>query len=275
MKRLDIDENKIIELYNSGWGMNAISKYFGYVDLRKKIKDVLSNNNITVKNFGETRGARKYVFNENYFQCINNANKAYILGLIVSDGYIPPQKSRFTFQIKDLELLEFIKSELNTDQPIGNEYIYDKRTDKTYQRYVLNINSTRLVKDLYCLNIFNKKSFDAIMPNIDVIYYPDFFRGLFDGDGSISKEGPRYRYSQIATAPIMQVLSDIFDKLNINKTKLINICDNNNDFILKIKQGSLKDFKTIFEYMYYDSNVFCLKRKYNKFKLAIKNGRTN
>lgn len=269
----DIDDNKILELYNSGLGIIAISKYFGYSDIRTKIKSVLKLNHIALKSHKDSRGSRKYEFKQDYFKNIDSENKAYILGLIVSDGYIPPQKCRFTFQIKDLEILQFITKELNTDQPINNEYIFDKRTNKTYQKYTLNINSTKLVKDLYKLNIFNKKSFNAEMPNIALQYYPDFFRGLFDGDGSIAKEGLRYRYSQIATLPIMNILLNEFSNLNINKTKLIDICSNNPDKIFKIKQGSNKDLNSLFNYMYHDNNIFYLKRKYNKFNKAIQHGR--
>ena len=63
---------------------------------------------------------RKYSLNENYFDDINTPNKAYILGLMYADGcnFPPKSTSNISLQESDKELLEKIKIEIESTQPL-------------------------------------------------------------------------------------------------------------------------------------------------------------
>ena len=68
---------------------------------------------------------RIYTLDENYFDSIDNPNKAYIIGFIYADGSINLKRNLLTICIseKDLEILEFIKKELNYSGIISSKKI--------------------------------------------------------------------------------------------------------------------------------------------------------
>lgn len=65
-------------------------------------------------------GKRKYTLNEEYFDFIDTPNKAYVLGLMCADGcnYPPKQTAFISLQESDRELLEKIKIEIGSNQPL-------------------------------------------------------------------------------------------------------------------------------------------------------------
>jgi intein-encoded DNA endonuclease-like protein len=119
--------------------------------------------------------------NEHYFASINTSAKAYILGLIFSDGSIETgdkqhkqYRLRFSLQAKDIEMLEFIKSKLRYS---GNIRVVDKYC-------YLDIHSKALITDLCRYGLMNNKSLILKPPkNLPKKYFGAFVRGFFDGDG--------------------------------------------------------------------------------------------
>jgi len=79
----------------------------------------------------------------NYFKSIDSCNKAYILGLIVSDGYVDEKSNKLNFTSKDIELVEIFRRELKSQHKLGTYNIYDKRTNKYYQRHSIQISSKK------------------------------------------------------------------------------------------------------------------------------------
>ena len=59
-------------------------------------------------------GIRKYHINENYFDCIDTPNKAYVVGLMCADGcnFPPKYTANISLQESDRDLLERINKEL-------------------------------------------------------------------------------------------------------------------------------------------------------------------
>ena len=127
---------------------------------------------------------RKYYYNENYFHTIDSSEKAYWVGSFYADGYIT-KTNRFGcgLNIKDQEhLIKF----LNT---IGCSTLA-LRYDEKLKSYKFELYHQKLVKDLQQLGFTNHKSYDntdIIFQNIPELYKIDFIRGLWDGDGYVSK----------------------------------------------------------------------------------------
>lgn len=71
---------KIIKMYNDGISMVKIAEQFNCSN--KTIGRLLKKENI------ESRGNRKIFFNEEIFNNIDNAEKAYWIGFITADGYV-------------------------------------------------------------------------------------------------------------------------------------------------------------------------------------------
>ncbi len=124
-----------------------------------------------------------YLLNENYFEKINNSNKAYFLGFIASDGCIYKSKKtnkqgvlRISIHKKDSYILDKFKEELNTNKEILNNKEY----------VCLEISSEKIFKDIELLDLKERKTYSNTIPNLKDIYMPDFIRGYVDGDGCVS-----------------------------------------------------------------------------------------
>jgi hypothetical protein len=267
MNKKEIDKEKVIEMYNSGSSMTTIAKYFGFKSYGP-VQKVLKKEGINLKlRIGSN--SRSKSLNENYFDNIDTPNKAYILGWVMSDGYV--SKNKLVFGLKDLEILEFIKSEMESGHKISEIFKYDKRTNKTYQQHMLQICSKKISESLNKLGIRQAKSFTVDLPKIDKILYPHLIRGLFDGDGYVGEgknsAGDLFpRFSLILSEKLYNSLTPIFNDLNIELKKPDIVAEKNGDLILKLRIYRKKKLRCFFNYIYGDGNVTKLNRKYNKFK---------
>lgn len=267
MKKKEINKEKVIEMFNQKHTLTEISNYFGYKSngrIRKLLKDESFN---TSQMIGQK--SRSLSLNENYFDNIDTPNKAYILGWVMSDGYV--SKNKLVFGLKDLEILEFIKSEMNSSHKISEIFVSDKRTDKTYQQYKLQICSKKISESLNKLGIHQSKSFTVDLPKIDKILHPHLIRGLFDGDGYVGEGkfntgGSFPRFSLIVSENLYKSLTPIFNNLNIVLKKPDIVAEKNGDLVLKLRVYRKKELRYFFNYIYGDGNVTKLNRKYNKFK---------
>ena len=198
---------------------------------------------------------------EDYFDNINTEEKAYFLGLIITDGCIHNTKGRqslvaLTLQDCDKYILEKFKNEINSNKAIAS----DGRGCSS-----INILSNNLVKSLRQYGIVENKSLHTIFPtNIPKYLYPHLIRGILDGDGSISFYARPNRKCHVKAIRFCQgnekFLRDIVDflyeecgieKVNTYKEKesLWSIAYRKNDSMLKI-----------INYIYNDAHIY-LKRK--------------
>lgn len=267
MNKKEINKEKVIEMYNSGSSMTTIAKYFGFKSYGP-VQKVLKKEGINLKlRIGSNN--RSKPLNENYFDNIDTPNKSYILGWIMSDGYV--SKNKLVFGLKDLEILEFIKNEMESGHKISETFVYDKRTNKTYQQYVLQICSKKISESLNKLGITQAKSFTVDLPKIDKNLYPHLIRGIFDGDGYVgagkNSAGDLYpRFSLILSEKLYNSLTPIFNGLKIELKKPDIVAEKDGDLILKLRIYRKKELRYFFNYIYGEGDVIKLNRKYNKFK---------
>jgi len=126
----------------------------------------------------------KYHINHNYFNNINNDEKAYILGFISADGGVYNNTltiSQSTY--KGEILLEWIKNNLDS-----NHVLYHRKQKKITHNIinVLTITSPQIVEDLQRYNISKNKKYFLEFPNeLNLIYFKPYLRGYFDGDGCV------------------------------------------------------------------------------------------
>lgn len=264
------DTEKIIGLYKENNTIIQIAKKMGCETYTLSVRKILIDNGFNLKSRIGSNSRTKKV-DENFFEVINTPDKAYILGWIMSDGYV--NKYKLTFCIKDLEILEKIKSLMKSEHKISHAFTYDKRTKKTYERYSLQINSKTLVNSLKKLGIYQAKSFTVGLPKISKHLYPHLIRGIFDGDGFIGntsgKPGNKHpRFSMIVSEKLYNALDPIFEKEGIFFKKPCLVAENNGNKILKINIYKREQLQLFFNYIYGDicEGVTKLERKFNKFK---------
>ena len=200
-----------------------------------------------------------------FFEKIDSNIKAYILGLIYSDGSIDKNGYGFSFVSKDYDQVLLFKNSLKSEHKICKISSFDKRTKKTYIRYTIHICSKKMTSDLLKLGLKNDKSFNCEMPKIsnDLIWH--FIRGLFDGDGCVTKTSNKIgkiSFSIILSGTLNYFIKNFFNEIGLNNTKdqIKNSSIKGN--IYSLKYSSYKDLKCIYDNMYLNSNNLRLERKF-------------
>lgn len=216
---------------------------------------------------------RKYNLNETYFETIDNENKAYIVGFIYADGSIDTSKKgsyyfRICLSIKDIEIINFIKKELQYNGP--NKIIIIK--DMEY--VLLDICSKKIVSDLINIGVVKNKTYESEkLPTIPNEFIYHMIRGYFDGDGSIysnkNKKGfLEYTVNFSSNMFILTEIKNLLSKVEISSSKIrYRNKTSIHSGMLDIR-GSV-NIEKIYHLMYDNSN-FYLKRKYIRFCDFIK-----
>lgn len=260
---------KIVEMYQDGKTYKEISEYFGFKSNTPMILNALKRNNIKTKNGGNSSRLRNTkAVNINFFEKIDSKEKAYILGLIYSDGSIDKDGYGFSFTSKDYEQILLFKNLLDSEHKICEVKSFDSRTEKIYKRYTIHICSKKITKDLIKIGLKNNKSFDCNFPKIDIQFIWHFIRGLFDGDGCIckmKKEGS-LSFSLILSGNLYLNIKSFFNKNGLNNTKDQIKNSKNGKNIYSMKYSSFKDLKFLYDNIYLDSENLRLERKYEIFR---------
>lgn len=193
-KKQDTDielQNKIIEAYKKGWGLNKIVERLQLPFSFDKVRSILQDNGIEIRNnkeayeVSEKPELRKHTINDDYN--FESHNGAWILGFIAADGYLPITKgarNRVAIGLarQDEEVLYMIKDELEFTGPI---YQYE---NQGYPASSLTFNSKKIREVIESYGICNNKTFKLRdLPNLPDEFMIDFIRGFFDGDGTITE----------------------------------------------------------------------------------------
>lgn len=127
---------------------------------------------------------------ENFFETIDSEEKAYILGLLFTDGSIgvrkgKPSSMKIELQIGDIAILEKIKEVMKIDSKLTIS-THKNRSGSTTKSATLSVHNQKLVSDLAKYGVVPRKTYvTKHLPDIPKQYRKDFMRGLIDGDGSI------------------------------------------------------------------------------------------
>lgn len=167
----------IISAYQQGFSIREISE--NSCNTEWEIRKILIENNVQIRGLNN-KGNRI----EDYFSKIDTPEKAYLLGLIQTDGNIKVNNNKssltitqhkdYAWYIKDM-LLNF------------SDYIGDS-SDRSAQQ--LQIGSKNIVNDLINIGIVPNKTKLQTIENTEALWMsiPDefknsFIRGMIDGDG--------------------------------------------------------------------------------------------
>lgn len=229
--------------------------------------------------------SRQYYFDFDYFENINSSNKAYLLGLIASDGNLYKRSEKHQGQIQfclneqDVDILHKIKQELKSNKPLM------KRTNSKGTYYTLTFVSEKMFNDLINIGLTTNKTKTLNVKHLKIpkCYERDFIRGYFDGDGSIvfnSTKSKNIRpccYSISIAGYVENLLSiqNILSKYNVDlkitKDKRKNKYTEDNIY----QFASLRSVSNINTYnflktIYYNENIIKFDRKYERAKQFFK-----
>lgn len=226
------------------------------------IKEYNKNKNIDRKQKNYVK-RKKYFYDEDFFENINNEEKAYFLGFVFADGSVVYDEKKFIYQLtlklhtKDTHILEsFIKS-VNGEMKVW----------KHGQREIseVHFSGKKITNDLIKLGATPKKTFTLCYPNIDKNLERHFLRGYFDGDGCIRintdrRDGSKRGDLRIVSGSI-EMLNKINERMNyLFGTNVNKLYGPKNKEYKFIGWAGMNDIEKIYNGFYSDTDLF-LKRK--------------
>ena len=115
---------------------------------------------------------------------IQNEFDAYLIGLLLTDGYITSDRDGFGIDLTDEDCISFLSKGLNVNY---KTYSYNEQNKKDRHRII--VSQKGAIKDLERFGIVPKKS--LILPKPQLLkeeeqFIPYIIRGIIDGDGCVS-----------------------------------------------------------------------------------------
>ncbi len=231
----------------------------------------------------------KYTYNKDYFEVIDNQEKAYWLGMLYADGCITKfyrnekvksMSLELTLKSEDKPHLEKFLNALESNSPIQNRK--HKIGNKTYTSNRVVINCTKMCRDLIDKGCTPQKSLTLAFPTDEQVpkeLLPHFMRGYLDGDGCIHYSESMQYHSQKEKSYLSKnfVVSLVGTKkflrafkMNLLSNKVFSntMVQGNTGKAYELRITDRNNLKAMYEYLYKDSIVH-LDRKVEVFKHAF------
>jgi len=277
MNKIETNEQKLCTLYLNGSSFNDIKRIMGVN--QAPATRILKENEIKIRGKSVSRNKLNcHKLNIDFFKKIDSYEKAYWLGVLTADGTIQKDGYKTSLTSKDKDLIIKFKSAISSDHKISLINSFDKRTNKTYSRYIIQICSKEFTKNIIKQGITSNKSYVCNFPKIKNKFICSFIRGLFDGDGSFSIENNvSAKISFTATREILYFIHDFFNKKYNIEPHPIRITSENMNVC---RTYYFADTKKILSLLYENSSENSrLNRKYKLFeklyyKLLCKQNKT-
>jgi hypothetical protein len=242
---------QICDLYLSGEKGTDLNKKFN-LNI-KTVYKILDREGIKIRSSEDSK--RKFNFNENYFDKIDCARKAYWLGFIAGDGGIVKNCLRFNLSKLDINILKQFKQDLNSEHKI-----------EQYSENIVSFSlvSKKLKQSLAKWEIYPAKSKTlSLCSEIPDQFINHYLLGLFDADGCFSVDKIRgIRYCMIgSTVSMLQIQEILIKKCGVNKVALHS---HESESISQLHYSGNLQVKKIVDFLYQNLDI-CLDRK---FKIA-------
>lgn len=205
----------------------------------------------------------KKIINEKW-----NANLAYAIGLIATDGCLSKDGLLIDLTSKDREQLENFSKCVGVDFNIGNKW--NSNGDKHLRIQFKN----RFFYDfLLSIGLTPRKSLTMGKLEVPDKYFFDFLRGCFDGDGCFySYWDPRWKSSHMFYIEFISASKKHIDWVHEELQKRIgvsgHIVQDGRKITYQLKYAK-KEAVEIIKKMYYNKKVVCLSRKRLKIENAL------
>lgn len=210
---------------------------------------------------------RKYPVNEDFFDIIDTEEKSYWLGFITADGSVGGGALQIRLSTKDRgHLVKFIEV-ISPGRPIGGTFV-GARNGKKYAVSFIKIRSRRLVFALGRLGVYARK-FHSVVPccrQMEEDLVRHYWRGVFDGDGGISRITNRqgaWRIDFVGSEGMVSGFSEWVKSISDNKAS-VRVMGS----IYAICYVGSGTVTRVINELYSNSSVY-LDRKFNLFKQVM------
>ena len=257
------NENKILKLYQDGYGTTYIANLIGvkYPSIRK----FLQRKNIKIRSKADAAilscdRRKKYLFNKKFFTN-PSWQLAYFAGFCLADGslYITKNTSRLTISIHqdDKNILEHFCQWM--------QYPLQGIVPGTNNKMALRISDPVLVNNLKPYGIVPNKTYQPNLKlNIPNQYIKPFLIGFIDGDGTLKynlKTG--YRFGIVGNKITIDNIVNLLQQIGFNKDFVI--ADDPVDKVWKrvclYRKQDICDLVSLLE----PNKYFYLKRKWQNY----------
>jgi len=188
------DERSILFAYSEGkTGSEILDILDGKFKTTKTVYDTLRRFGVSRRNGGTCPASVDHF----YFAKIDTPEKAYVLGLIVTGGWVRSDgrpEVALQLVVEDKNIIEFVKREWKTDRKILvlRKGKFKGLNGKVYQSSPMAriaVQSERMHSDLSAYGVVKSKTRKTWMPLLDEWAMPYLIRGIIDGDGTIYRHG--------------------------------------------------------------------------------------
>ena len=227
------------------------------------------------KGYERRQNLKKAAVNESIFDNIDSAEKAYILGFYIADGYITGPTFGISLNYQDREILEKLRDCMSPMSKITEEKEHiDKNGVVKHTMLRFCFRNKHIIEILNTYGIgYNKtyleKRIKHLIPNE---FMWDFVRGYFDGDGCISSSNVtkivndrEYYYNNLGWTIISKDKTILEELDNFFHEEGINTCvypDSKGNYL--VGSHSKIEILKIYNKLYTNCD-FYMKRKRNKF----------
>lgn len=203
--------------------------------------------------------SNKYSLNHNYFDVIDNEEKAYCLGFLFADGNVCKNGYYINIDLAkcDVGVLDYFVSLMYSEKPP-----YIKRQIDNCQYLKLTISSKHMAHVLIEHGCVPAKTKVLEFPRHDVLpqkLYRHFIRGYFDGDGSITFRQGNPMVFLLGNKGFLECVKKEFLEHSINKVSIITDRE-----YYRLQITNLRDIYWFYNYIYSDIASYCLERKKSK-----------
>lgn len=267
MKKKITEENlqTVIDSYNQLRSLDAVSKKLAISipTIHRALKEAGINTSLDRKLLGER--IRKYELDPYYFSKIDTRDKAYIMGILHSDGCITRGTKQVRLKLTDVELLEEINSKIYKERiPYYSEAKGNNKRGAT-----MVITHEQIFQDVQkhgCC--FDKSYFLEFPTTIPDELMGDYFRGMFDGDGCVYvNKNLSYKPANVTIVATNNWVNGAIEYLLTKNIRGSNYQDKRHD--QRVGRLTLKDvtsIKLFYEFIYKDlENQIYLKRKFETY----------
>ena len=250
----------IINQYNKDVSCRQIAKQFNVRP--ETISRLLKKHGFRVKSPKE-HYQQDYPRNSFFFHTIDSPIKAYWLGFLYADGCVSKNTIQISIQDRDKSHLTVFKNDIE-----ATNHRLVKTTKSKYFGWHFSIRDKQMADDLKTHGCIERKSLILTFPTKQQVpdkYLPDFIRGYFDGDGTISfdmRNGkPQIRFGFCGTKEFLTGLKE-----NLGLKNSLQKTGNAYTFVVSGNKQGIKFFNII-----YDNPCRYLQRKYDLYQSFLKN----
>lgn len=203
-------------------------------------------------------------FNHNAFTDMQDEESAYFYGLLLADGCITRGKGngialRLGLKREDEYMIQKFASYLKSNCKIFRENYVDKRTNKIYEASSIKVAEKNLINRLISLGFDFRKSTKEKLPPKEICNSRHFWRGMIDGDGSVSSVDRR-TINLCGSLEVIEGFADfVKNVVGVNKESRIH----NKSGLCNITYCGEYAI-AIADFLYSDSKIH-LKRKYESY----------